>query len=168
MRISFLLWISDVLVITVPKLADGVDNTLRVNEPKLELITAHLSMKPAKLADIRQTIKLTSGKMIFHRSDFDLRTITKSKLIPQYYKNRPGHLLNFNNVIHLTQPKIHLIKSDYNIRKQGALLNYPNQMSVEDEESYTLVRIPEVFIHNTGQLSTIYSPGKKKSYVLWI
>ena len=149
-------------MITVPKLADGFDNTLSVNEPKLELITAHLSMKPAKLADIRQTIKLTNGKMFLHRSDFVLKTITKSKVIPQYYKNRPGHLINFNSLVHLTQPKIHLIRSDYNIRKQGVLLNYPNQLSVEDEESYTLVRIPEEFIHNTGQLSAIYSNGKPK------
>ena len=120
-------------------------------------------MKPTKLAKIRQTIKFTNGKLFLHRSDFVLNTITKSKLIPQYYKNRSGHLLNFNSLLHLTQPKIHLIRSDYNIRKQGALLNYPSQMSVEDEESYTLVRIPEVFIHNTGQLSAIYSTGKTKT-----
>ena len=120
-------------------------------------------MKPAKLGNIRQTIKLTNGKMFLHRSDFVLKTITKSKVIPQYYKNRLGHLLNFNSLLHLTQPKIHLIRSDYNIRKQGALLNYPNQMSVEDEESYTLIRIPEVFIYKTGQLSAIYSTGKTKT-----
>ena len=146
-------------MLTTPQLTD-FGCALQVNEPHLATMTTLLSMQQARLASTSQSMSLGRGQLHVYGNYFYLNTLTTPLVIPTYYNNRPGHLLRSGDELKLTMPKTLQIKCNFNIRKQGLLLNYPNQISVEGEESYTLKRVPETFIYNTGSFSPIYSPGK--------
>lgn len=142
----------------MPHLAN-FGNTLKINEPHLATMKTTLSMQPGHLAKASQSMSLGTGRLNAYRNYYYLKTNTKPLIIPTYCYNRPGHLLRGKEKLKMAMPRSLQGKCKFNVRKQGLLLNYPNRISVEGEESYTLKRVPEKFIYKSGALTSTY-PGE--------
>lgn len=153
---------SDV-VVNMPHLAN-FGNTLKINEPHLATMKTVLSMQPGHLAKASQSMSLGTGRLNAYRNYYYLKTNTKPLIIPTYCYNRPGHLLRGKEKLKMAMPRSLQIKCKFNVRKQGLLLNYPNRISVEGEESYTLKRVPEKFIYKTGALTSTYPENSRFHY----
>ena len=135
-----------------PALVD-FGGSLDINEPQLQLIDSTLSIDQGRLASYNILTRVKDGKLQLHPASFDLNTEGHRVLIRESCQNYPGRIVKSAESLKLTTPKLLLLPSDYDVQKIGKLVNHPSFITVEGEESYTLVLVPEKLIHNKGELS---------------
>ena len=126
---------------------------MNINEPQLQPIDSTLSIELGRLASYSTETRVNDSRLELHPASFRLNTEGRIVLVRESCQNNQGRIVKTAESLNLTAPKLLLLPSGYDVDKIGTLVNHPSFITVEGEESYSLVLVPENFTYNKGELS---------------